>query len=400
MLMLPLLAGCERSATLNPGDLVDPHEVEPPLLACSELLPPKPLVPPVCDHSGELSPAFSWGHVRYVGIGGNNLTEAATVLLPDDGVVVVGDGGSSYDYAFAYFDLGGELLGRYYSDWGGSDFPTSAAVLGDTVIAVGWSEVLNGNVETITSPQAAYRYGQFPADPALSFSAPLTSDQGYPAILARPDGLLLEAQGRVLGLRTPEGALLVKTLARGSIYDLASYLDGGIVAAEHGGIERFHADLTRDETFGEHGFVALSPSDDVRTVTVDGQCGVVARVSNASPEPLIRLRRDGSQDDDFAARAAGALWYFTDLATDWKGRVVALGGTQNSSDVGDVARFELDGHPDRTFGHHGVAALPVTVPSGHIVFQRDGTIVLGVALTPPDLNTNIAFDFGAMGVCP
>ncbi len=154
-------------------------------------------------------------------------------------------------------------------------------------------------------------------------------------------------------------------------------------------VVRYNPDGTRDKTFGVNGETQVSSgdSDFVTAVVIqnDGKI-VIGGGNNSDSFMLVRLDATGNVDnsfdtDGFVRDPFGMDVSVFSLAVDDGGLILAAGSTQVAvEDAGfAVARFELNGALDASFGTDGLAAAGFgtsTAGLRKVLVQADDKIVL------------------------
>lgn len=151
-------------------------------------------------------------------------------------------------------------------------------------------------------------------------------------------------------------------------------------------VTRYNADGTPDTTFGDNGFVAHTQFQGVAGATLDADGKILAVVPGRQ---IVRLNSDGSLDTSFGGDGSIDFDSSQSLANSWDaqvtvqadGKIVVVGsGPYGNGWV--VARYNVDGTPDTTFGTGGRVATPFSGQNGvdsvtAIAIQTDGAIVVG-----------------------
>jgi uncharacterized delta-60 repeat protein len=164
--------------------------------------------------------------------------------------------------------------------------------------------------------------------------------------------------------------------------------DGVVTAGNHFAAARFHSNGSKDESFGETGFVGLGEfiAEDVH-VMKDGRIVSMGRTHDMQMAAM-RLRPDGSPDALFGQGGVGG--FPMDCACDSRGGLVHRGkvvlvGEAHYGEGDDekfgfaVARLTGDGEPDASFGNDGmvVTTFPVYwAVATDVAIRSDGKIVV------------------------
>ncbi len=225
------------------------------------------------------------------------------------------------------------------------------------------------------------------ADPAVSFGScgnmalDMVADNGYVGeepvrhLAPLPSGRLLATRLGQFARLLPDGTLdpsfgtYGRALSLGPMEALTLQSDGRMVtAASPVGadtvvVARRLPDGTPDADFGDGGTVVISPG-------VGGQHAVVALlpdgrivVANAgfNGSSVVQLRPDGSRDPSFGAngvtRVPGFTPYEPRLAVQPDGKVLLAGTAESPHGDFGLARLDLTGALDPTFGTGGYARL-------------------------------------------
>lgn len=156
-------------------------------------------------------------------------------------------------------------------------------------------------------------------------------------------------------------------------------------------VMRFDATGSPDPAFGVNGVATVS-SFLIVSVAAQGDRLLIGGYDAAVPGPGVRrLTTDGALDGAFAAQPPldGSRVTALDVRPD--------GTILTADEKGRVARLQSNGKPDGTFGVGGLgAALPPADDSAYsrrtaLAVQRDGRILVGVSET--DLSTFIPTDY-------
>jgi len=169
-----------------------------------------------------------------------------------------------------------------------------------------------------------------------------------------------------------------------------------------------------DSSFGTDGIVMTAIGDNYAeasdiTVQPDGKIIVVGEARWGSKNfTLVRYNTDGSLDAGFGENgivhtAINDAAFGISVVLQADGRIVLTGLAQNgSSYFGEVARYNVDGSLDNSFGTNGISHLTIA-NTASVVIQEDGKIVVGGFdddnFAMARLNTNGSLDntFGNAG---
>jgi uncharacterized delta-60 repeat protein len=149
-------------------------------------------------------------------------------------------------------------------------------------------------------------------------------------------------------------------------------------------LARYNANGTLDTTFGTNGKVITNPAgqgDYARSMAVDGSGRiVVAAESNLGVATLVRYTPNGALDTSFGT--GGALVTNVSvfsgnvrMALQSDGKIVLASDVNNASAV-TIARFNVNGTADSTFGSSGVVTTNQVGAQDAVAIQGDGKIVV------------------------
>ncbi|MFJ2485455.1 hypothetical protein [Pseudomonas sp. NPDC087639] len=264
---------------------------------------------------------------------------------------------------------------------------------------------------------------------------------GYPYVLGRlmPDGTLDESFG-VDGISSGSFALNMNSAGR----SIALLADGKILLTGQVGtiptLARFLCDGTLDSDFGSEGLVILRLPEDIQAQrapqsqgeTQDHACSLTALDSGkilvvhnyvvsheADTRALIfLLNSDGSADESFNQKGHVQVVYPGGVPADVKlrngfidpdGKIVVGGNLapRSGTPAPFFARYNIDGHLDRTFGDDGfvVVSLPtLQTPTINAMIGQPNKRLLAIGRTAagqgllislePDGSPNIQFNRG------
>jgi uncharacterized delta-60 repeat protein len=165
--------------------------------------------------------------------------------------------------------------------------------------------------------------------------------------------------------------------------------DGRIVAgggAQGGwGLTRFNSDGSADTTFGASGLVETSFGgfdEEVQGLALQTDGKIVAVGPSSSTFAIARYNPDGSLDPSFSSNGRLVSDFGPEGATSARqvalqadGKIVVAGATWSGGFA--LARYNIDGSRDSTFGGDGVAItdLEGVDSATGIALQRDGRII-------------------------
>jgi len=156
-------------------------------------------------------------------------------------------------------------------------------------------------------------------------------------------------------------------------------------------LARYNANGTLDTSFGTNGLVRGPFADPSNVVgcsaalypsgtTYSGDIVVIGQ--SASGGELARFNPNGTLDSTFGnGGQVISTAYFQSVAIATDGKVVAVGGT-NNSDIGlVVARYNTNGSPDSTFGTGGIVTYAISDATGKVspngvALQSNGDILV------------------------
>lgn len=187
-------------------------------------------------------------------------------------------------------------------------------------------------------------------------------------------------------------------------------------------LARYNRDGSLDTDFGRSGRVSTDFAGGVDqaaaiAVQADGKIVVAGSASALSVAALARYNRDGSLDGDFGDSGKVTTDFGSDsgrgnaLALQPDGKIVLAGASFRSATHSDfaLARFDVDGSPDRAFGDNGTVIIDIAGDLdmlNALALQPDGKIVAAgftgdqfsdFALTRLDGDGNLDSGFGDGG---
>jgi uncharacterized delta-60 repeat protein len=191
---------------------------------------------------------------------------------------------------------------------------------------------------------------------------------------------------------TPEAVAIQsdgKIVVAGRVFEDISSSDGSSRNIDFGVI-RYHADGTRDASFGVDGLVRTdfaNSLDEAFSVAIqsDGKIVVAGRSGRRFEFPSVAIARynvDGTLDTSFSGDGlliGSPVFAVDDVVIQDDGKIVIGAATVFPNIDFAVLRFLPDGLPDRTFGDTGIATVDLdrgTDVTHSLVVQDDGRIVL------------------------
>jgi uncharacterized delta-60 repeat protein len=387
---------------------------------------------------GDLDVSYGTAGKTITQFPGSTDDRANAAVLQADGKLVVA-GSSGIDFGFSRYNTDGSLDltfgpgGTVTHDFGGPQVRDSAQAIalqpdGKLVIA-GWSSAGQGTDVALT------RYNS-DGTPDPSFGPGSSVITTFPGLFAMASAVVLQPDGKIViagqNLFTSGDAnslrfLLIRYTVTGSLdtsfgsggivqtafaqaseaTSLVRQPDGKLVAAGGTGpdfaLARYNVDGSLDPSFGSGGktTVNVGPASRASSLVLqaDGKLVVGGRTdSPANDFGLARLNSNGSLDSTFGTGGkvvtdfnGGNDGLFA-LVLQADGKVVAAGGSNvGASRQFGLARYNLDGTLDTTFGTGGKVNTPVDKEGdvNALVTQVDGKI-LAAGLTVDDLN-NVRF---------
>ena len=309
------------------------------------------------DRDGSLDTSFGSDGVVETSIEGGYAEANAAVLQPDGKIVVAGDyqmaaGGSEF------------ALARYTSD--GSLDPS-----------FGTDGIVRTQVEDVSSK--AFGVALQP-DGKIVAGGEATSSTGSGSAVVRylPDGSLDTSFGN-------SGIVFSTQPGENGFAALALQPDGKILGVgRNTPLTRYKADGTLDTSFGSGGISAASTPDAAAlALQVDGKVVVVGGTANSFV--LVRVNPDGVVDPSFGTAGVvttpmgSGTAEASAVAIQPDRKIVAAGTTRpNSAALITVARYNVDGSLDPTFGSGGVATTQPSATSNPgaaaLGLQQDGKI--------------------------
>ena len=334
------------------------------------------------DASGNLDQSFGTNGIATTDLGGRGDQAYDAALLPDGGIVAVGEtdaaGIQKQQFALARYTAAGTLNpsfgtgGTVTTDFTGhGDVANAVAVQGDGKIVVAGFAFSSG----IDGDFALARYN---ADGSLDTSfgtgGKVTTDlgtnsDGARAIAIQPDGAIVvvgtAGEDIALARYTTDGKLDAtfgtggKTITDLGFSDVANgvaltpagqIVIAGYTVGAHSNwdflLARYRSDGTLDSTFGSGGHVTtdVGGGDDfAENIAVDAQGRIIlvgrATSSTILDMALVRYTADGTPDASFDGDGLltvdfhGRGEFGQDVALDAAGRIVAAGYTANGGDT-------------------------------------------------------------------
>ncbi|HXS80474.1 MAG TPA: putative Ig domain-containing protein [Gammaproteobacteria bacterium] len=331
---------------------------------------------------GSLDTTFGGDGVVITPVSGASTDMANSVALQADGKIVVAGFGAGPDFALVRYNADGSLD----TTFGGGDGIVA------TTVAAGFArdEALRVTVQSdgkIVVVGYAQNAPNFPPPPSTQFA-------DIAVARYNADGSLDAAFGT--------GGIVKTEIGTGALADVAQAVlvqaDGGIViagyttsttTAQDFALVRYTASGALDTTFGGgDGIVitAVTPSSDqARSILQqpDGRIVVVGHALTGSDFALARYNVDGTPDMTFGTN--GVVVHSVSAGTDSAAGVVLqadgkllVGGSAGTDFA--VVRYNVNGTVDTTFGINGVVTTSISpgvdVAVG-VALQADGKIVVG-----------------------
>jgi uncharacterized delta-60 repeat protein len=194
----------------------------------------------------------------------------------------------------------------------------------------------------------------------------------------------------------------INVIGSSTITSTALQPDGKIVAAGYTYIEdqhdfalaRYNTDGSRDISFGTNGIVITSVSDGndySNSIAVQTDGKIIAAGSTVQSGQidfaLARYNPNGKLDQTFGidgivtTKVSPSTDIINSIAIQEDGKIVAAGYTQNGSkDDICLARYDMNGILDNTFGSNGIIIVPSPASSdgiNSVKIQEDGKILCG-----------------------
>jgi uncharacterized delta-60 repeat protein len=387
-------------------------------------------ITPMALANGSLDTSFGAGGKVVTAIGSSD-DYASSIAIQSDGKIVVAGylwNGSGYDFALSRYNPDGSL-------------DTSFGMGGKVTTAIGLSNGYANSVEIQSDGKivvAGFSRNGSDADFALvryNVDGSLDTSFGIGGIVTTAIGstsevahsLAIQSDGKIVAagysdnesdvdfalvrynvdgsLDTSFGVGGIVTTAVGSsfdeVYSVVIQSDGKIVAAGHSwngsdsdfALVRYNVDGSLDTTFGIGGKVttAIGSSEDLVTSVVtqgDGKI-VAAGISydeRYSDFALVRYNVDGSLDTTFGIDGivttviGSESSYAYSIKIQGNGKIVAAGhsGSGGGRDVFALARYNVDGSLDTSFGIDGIVTTAIGSSSDYaysVAIQSNGKIV-------------------------
>ncbi len=179
--------------------------------------------------------------------------------------------------------------------------------------------------------------------------------------------------------------------------DLALQKDGKILMAGSGNNQfttvRYMPDGTPDTSFGKSGIVgtpvgSLSSATAI-AVQTDGK--IIVAGSSLYDFAVVRYQPDGSLDSTFGINGIVTTPMnlsspiVLDVVIQKDGKILTAGGSYYCNV--HFARYNPDGTPDTTFGHHGITSCDINSPasSSSLTLQVDGKIITSGFWSPSEM---------------
>jgi uncharacterized delta-60 repeat protein len=385
---------------------------------------------------GDLDPTFGFGGAISTSITAGDDTALAVAQQTDGKLVAVGQArlGASYDFAIARY-LSNGALDRTFGGTGvvstpidqGTDIPHGLVIQPDgKLLAAGWA-FITGHVHNF----AVVRYLPSGAlDPAWGGTGKVTtnigpaakSDDAPYAIIRQADGRIVVAgetfdpvsqrvdvalvrylENGVLDASFGTGGIVVTPLGLGgSARAVLQQADGRIVAAGlatfadgfHPTLVRYLANGSLDASFGQGG-VAVTRAGVEEGVAwevvqqANGTLVLAGEAYDADTQTtdfmLARYSASGALDSSFGQGGVVVTPIGINSAARalvlQNGRLVAAGSSSpaGTQEVFTLARYDLAGDLDPTFGQGGIVRTAINSRSGAraLALQQDGRLVAG-----------------------
>jgi len=322
--------------------------------------------------NGTLDTLFSAdGKVTIPVLAGND--SATSVEMQTDGkIVVAGQAHNGVDYDIAMlrinsngsfdftFDGDGRLTTAPFS---GNDFAGSVAVRSDgKLLAAGYANPISADFVVLLYNTNGSLDTSFDTDGIV------TADVGNSAATCR--GIAIQNNGRIIAVGSSNSGTLEK-------FSVARYLTDGNL----------------DPTYGTNGLtitpVGTRGSANAVAIQFNGKSVVVGTAFNGTNEDIavVRYETDGTLDTGFDTDGVaildlgGSNEFGRAVALQSNGKIVVAGYTDNGGGMDFlVARFDLNGTLDATFGTGGIVITQVltgTDQANAIAIQSNGKIVAG-----------------------
>jgi uncharacterized delta-60 repeat protein len=389
--------------------------------------------------AGALDPTFGNG-AGYVTTSTSSLNDGAhrALIQPDGKIVAVGSAQTSnspstvYEFAVERYNPDGSLDTSFGSG-GIAIGPTGAigpyaALYPQAGTANDGKIVQEGNNFTGTVIVARYN-----ANGSLDTTFG-TGGEVTPAIAnAHADGVVVTSTGQIVALATAVGQVdLVRYNADGSLdstfgqggeviasvgaSDPNAFLmqqpDGKLIVATDAntGVEsweliRYNANGSLDTSFGNQGIVTTAPTARMGDAVLypsagtphDGKIVVAGLGYGAGSAEIYRYNPDGSLDSTFGTGGDIVTPFgvtVREVTLDANGRIVVVGSNPAGS-ANLLARFNVNGTPDTTFGSGGVVTTTFGTSSqglGVAVYPNAGTANDGKLVVVGDSNNGTKYN--------
>jgi uncharacterized delta-60 repeat protein len=378
---------------------------------------------------GDLDTTFNGSGKVTTAIGSNNDGASAIVLQPDGKIVVAGDSfGATRDFALARYNVDGSLDSSFDGD---GKLTTDFGNTGDAAYAVAIQPdgkiIAAGNSVGTSSAFALVRYNQNGSlDTSFGVAGKVTtniasgnSDSAY-AVAVQSDGKIIAAGSDdssggshplfALVRYNPDGSLDTSFGGTGKVttaFDnfqnialaVAIQTDGKIVAAgfssygsaENFALARYNPNGSLDSSFDGDGKVTTdfgATDDRAYSVAVQSNGKIVAAgyASNGSPAfALARYNINGALDSSFGGtgKVTTSFGGLEDIAhaisLQSDGKIVAAGHLSNGPGYAfALARYNSDSSLDTSFGDTGKVTTSFSNNSGMaqaVAIEPDGKII-------------------------
>jgi uncharacterized delta-60 repeat protein len=375
--------------------------------------------------AGALDPTFGNG-AGFVttSISNGNDTGHSTLIQPNGDIVAVGTANSHAELTVERYNLNGTLDTSFGS--GGIALASFGQYLvyGGSSTLDPYAGTSNGNDDVVqegsynSSYQILARYNTN-GTPDSTFGTGgevMTAFQGMNGVAAGGDdtGVVVTSSGQLVALNDNAGQFVLARYNSNGSLDTTFGQGGYVITAVSGGVSgyttllqqpnsgdlivthaqgggvwdlyRFTANGTLDTSFGTGGIVTTTAAGGPEHAalylnagpTNDGQIVVAGQASNGTLL-LARYNTNGSLDNTFGTggivQTQISIGFAQDVALDTNGRIVVTGDNSAGSAI-ELARINVNGTPDTTFGNGGLVTTTVgtsSVGEGLAIYPIAGT---------------------------
>ncbi len=317
----------------------------------------------------------------------------ALAIQPDGKIVVAGDTATSVgdNFALARYNTDGSLDatfgngGKVTTEFSGFDTVSTLGLQSDGKIVVvgtsrrGFSDFLLARYNADGALDASFGHG------GRVISDFAGGDDAVSGLALQPDGKILVLG--VIGAPPPPPGPPIPCRTFPFCFGLTGFGLGPSFPA----LVRYNPDGSLDATFGSGGKVTIDSGSSL-ALQPDGKIVVVTAFINNSAVPdftLSRFNADGTLDATFGSGGKVTA----DYTGSWEDQVAALAllpdgkllVALNSRRGLVVARYNLNGAPDPTFGNGGMATTDfrgVGFQASALALQPDGKIMVAGTTTP------------------